>query len=226
VSWPPATGALRLAHVDLARRPVDVAPLLAQDLFGPKTGESAEREIRQAPLSAGGFEASPHLIGRQDGGVLMLKAALLQSLHRIAGNHFEVVLTPAEKAPRDAPVIVLRDRRQPRQRSQPRVEFPMTDRVDRVLAMAGDERVEDLPDLEERQAGLLVPGDPQRGAFAERYLRSRRPRPFSCKEPPLLDLDDVGESGFLLFEGIDGLVYCQSSTPESRPSTAFLALRL
>ena len=61
----------------------------------------------------------------------MLKTSLFEFAHRIAADHFEVVLAPAEEAPCDSPVIVLRDRSQVRERSQPTVHLVMVDRVDR-----------------------------------------------------------------------------------------------
>ena len=131
----PAADPLRLPDVDLARSPVDVAPLVPKNFFGSKSSEAPKREtLQQPPFTVSGFEASPHLLGRQDCRVLMLASNLRNALHRVARDRFEKILAPTEEAPRDTVVIVPRRRRQVRQRSQPRVEFSMSDSVDRVAS--------------------------------------------------------------------------------------------
>jgi hypothetical protein len=73
----------------------------------------------------------------------------------------------------------------------------------RVATVASDEPVEHLPDLKERQAGLLMAGEPQRSAFAKRDFASGSgfaPLPFSRKKALLLDADNVSERGFPFFE--------------------------
>ena len=82
----------------------------------------------------------------------MLASNLRNALHRVARDRFEKILAPTKEAPRDTVVIVPRRRRQVRQRSQPRVEFSMSDSVDGVAPVTGDERIEHLPDLKERHA--------------------------------------------------------------------------
>ena len=67
--------------------------------------------------------------------------------------------------------------------------------------MTGDERIEHLPDLKERHAGLLMASDPQGDAFAKRDRRTaRRPLPFYSEEALLLDADDIGERSLPIFE--------------------------
>ena len=191
----PATDSFRLPHVNLASSPVDVVPSLVHDFLRAHSGESTEREIcRQASFAVRGFKTSCHLIGRENCGLLVLQASLLQALHRVARNHFEKILAPTEKAPRDPKMIVDAYWRKPVERSQPYVEFSMADGVDRVSTVASDQSIENISDLIERHAGLLMVSDPQRGAFTKRDFASSVARlPFRAQEPLLLERDDVSE---------------------------------
>ncbi len=81
-------------------------------MIGARSLRCEVPRIRQAPskpssvVPLGRLRGKPHLIGRQDGGVLMFEATLLQFGHWVAGDDFEVVAAKVEKAPRDAPVVV------------------------------------------------------------------------------------------------------------------------
>ena len=131
----PAADPLRLPDVDLARSPVDVAPLVPKNSFGSKSSEAPKREtLQQPPFTVSGFEASPHLLGRQDCRVLMFASISGTRFIGLRGIDFEKILAPTEEPPRDTVVIVPRRRRQVRQRSQPRVEFSMSDSVDGVAS--------------------------------------------------------------------------------------------
>ena len=69
----------------------------------------------------------------------------------------------------------------------------MIDHVDRVLAMTGNERVEHLPDLEERHALLLMASQPQGGAFTKGDIITGPRLAFHGEEPFLLDANKVCE---------------------------------
>ena len=200
----PSADPLRLPHVNLATRPIDVFPRLVQDLFGSKTREPTEREIRsQATFAVSSFETRAHLVRRQNFGVHMLKMRLLKSSHRISRDQFEEVLAKVEEATSDPPMIVDRDGRQPLgQRSQPDVEFSMTDAVDRVFSESGDKTIEHYPDLKDRQARLLVSGDPQRYTFSNRDFPASRfvPLSFSAEKTFPLERDDIRERRCLIGE--------------------------
>ena len=139
------------------------------------------------------LQTSCHLIGRENCGLLVLQASLLQALHRVARNHFEKILAPTEKAPRDPKMIVDAYWRKPVERAQPCVEFSMADGVDRVSTVARDEPIENISDLIERHLGLLMASDPQRGAFTERDFARSVAAAFRAEEPCCSERDDVCE---------------------------------
>ena len=63
----------------------------------------------------------------------MFETRLLKSSHRVSRDQFEIILAIVEEATNDPKMIVDVGRGKILQRSQPRVEFPMVDGVDRSL---------------------------------------------------------------------------------------------